>query len=144
MYKISVWQAADVPVLAALERECFPDPWSETELLKQFSRDNYYGFVIKAEDTIVGFIYGSVLFEDAEIYKVAVHPSWRCKGLGQRLVDEATAYFKNQSVERVFLEVRAGNAAARGLYEKNGFSVLRIHSKYYADGEDAVEMKKDL
>ena len=144
MYEISAWQAADVPVLAALERECFPDPWSETELLKQLERDNYYGFVLKADGETVGVIYGSVLFEDAEIYKVAVKPSWRGKGLGQRLVDEAMAYFKSRNAERVFLEVRAGNVAARSLYEKNGFSVLRIRSKYYADGEDAAEMKKDL
>jgi ribosomal-protein-alanine N-acetyltransferase len=134
------WQAEDIPAVAALERECFPDPWTQDALLAQQGRANHYGIVCKRDGELIGYIYGTVLFEDAEIYKVAVRPDCRGQGLGRRLVEEAFAFFKQQNAERVFLEVRAGNVAARKLYENSNFTTLRIRKNYYSDGEDAVEM----
>jgi ribosomal-protein-alanine N-acetyltransferase len=42
------------------------------------------------------------------------------------------------------LEVRAGNHAARALYESVGFVEQRSRNRYYTDGEDAVEMSWQL
>ena len=45
----------------------------------------------------------------------------------------------------VSLHVRRSNVAARHLYEKTlKFEVKQVSKKYYADGEDAFEMHKDL
>ncbi|MPN34249.1 hypothetical protein SDC9_181742 [bioreactor metagenome] len=41
----------------------------------------------------------------------------------------------------MFLEVRAGNAVARALYEKEGFSQIGTRRGYYWNGEDAVLYK---
>lgn len=144
MYTVCTWQEAEVAAIAALERECFADPWTEEALLAQCRRKGHYGLALKKGESLVGFIYGTVLFEDAEIYKVAIKPEFRGQGLGQRLTEAAFAYFRQQNAERVFLEVRAGNLPAKGLYAKNGFTELRVRAKYYADGEDAVEMIKIL
>jgi ribosomal-protein-alanine N-acetyltransferase len=40
------------------------------------------------------------------------------------------------------LEVRASNIAAIGLYESAGFTKFNVRARYYADGEDAVEMMR--
>jgi ribosomal-protein-alanine N-acetyltransferase len=50
-----------------------------------------------------------------------------------------------QGVGHVFLEVRAGNAAALALYRKSDFQETGLRRGYYADPpEDAVVMARDL
>ena len=93
---------------------------------------------------IVGYICGSVLFEDAEILRVAVVDTQRRKGIGAWLLDVFLSSVKEQGAERVFLEVRAQNTAALGLYASRGFESVRVREHYYADGENAVEMRKTL
>lgn len=45
----------------------------------------------------------------------------------------------------VSLHVRVSNRAALNLYEKTlQFSKTEVEAKYYADGEDAFAMRKDL
>ena len=48
-------------------------------------------------------------------------------------------YLKNTNATSYFLEVRAGNAPARGLYEKLGYEVINVRKGYYQNpAEDAV------
>jgi ribosomal-protein-alanine N-acetyltransferase len=58
----------------------------------------------------------------------------------QALLDEA----RSRGCRAAFLEVRASNAAALGLYRGLGFIQTGIRSGYYSDGEDAVEMRHSL
>jgi ribosomal-protein-alanine N-acetyltransferase len=51
---------------------------------------------------------------------------------------------KKRNAERVFLEVRKSNLPAVSLYQKCGFTPTRVRERYYVDGEDALEMKKEL
>lgn len=45
----------------------------------------------------------------------------------------------------VSLHVRKSNRAALNLYTNSlGFKILEIEPKYYADGEDAYSMRRDL
>lgn len=45
----------------------------------------------------------------------------------------------------VSLHVRKSNRAALNLYTHSlGFKILEIEPKYYADGEDAYSMRRDL
>ena len=87
---------------------------------------------------------GSVLFEDAEIYKVAILPQHRGKGLGSMAVNAFVDKVKERGGERIFLEVRPSNTAALRLYQNRGFEKNRLRKRYYADGEDCLEMKKEL
>ena len=51
----------------------------------------------------------------------------------------------NFSFRYVSLHVRVSNRAALNLYEKTlQFTKTEVEAKYYADGEDAFAMKKDL
>lgn len=57
----------------------------------------------------------------ARILSIAVAPDSRGNGCAQALLDAALRYQAAQGVQRVRLEVRPENAAARRLYERNGF-----------------------
>lgn len=59
------------------------------------------------------------------------------------LIERAMAETFN--ADHVSLHVRMSNAAALHLYRDTlGFTVEKVESKYYADGEDAYAMKMDL
>ena len=53
-------------------------------------------------------------------------------------------YAREHAVVRILLEVRASNAPAIAMYEGLGFSRFNVRERYYADGEDGVEMELRL
>lgn len=144
MKTVREWTEKDLAKLVLCERACFSDPWT-TEMIKtEFSRDDFYGLLIEEEGEILAYIYGTVLFEDAELMKIAVLPKRRGQGLGCALTEAFLQGVKARGAERIFLEVRPSNLSALKLYQGHGFEKTRLRKRYYADGEDALEMKKEL
>lgn len=93
---------------------------------------------------LASYALGWQLADEFELVQVAAAPEFRRRGAGravlQALLDEA----RFRGCRAAFLEVRASNVAARGLYRELGFVETRIRSGYYSDGEDAVEMRHSL
>jgi RimJ/RimL family protein N-acetyltransferase len=74
---------------------------------------------------------------------MGVHPDFRRRGLGARLLRAAIAHAEAMGLERVELEVFASNHAARQLYERTGFTVegtLRRARKVAGGYDDMVLM----
>ncbi|XP_020314947.1 N-alpha-acetyltransferase 10 isoform X1 [Oncorhynchus kisutch] len=81
------------------------------------------------------------------ITSLAVKRSHRRLGLAQKLMDQASrAMIENFNAKYVSLHVRkSSNRAALHLYSNTlKFQISEIEPKYYADGEDAYAMKRDL
>ncbi|KAH0504714.1 N-alpha-acetyltransferase 11 [Microtus ochrogaster] len=106
----------------------------------------------EAEDgKIVGYVLPK-MEEDPDdvphghITSLAVKRSHRRLGLAQKLMDQASrAMIENFSAKYISLHVRKSNRAALHLYSNTlNFQVSEVEPKYYADGEDAYAMKRDL
>jgi ribosomal protein S18 acetylase RimI-like enzyme len=80
----------------------------------------------------------------ARIYSVVVAPQARGRRFAERLVRAAEAEAQRLGLQQIKLEVRADNAAARGLYAKLGFVEARALPGYYEDGADGLELRKVL
>ncbi|XP_072026251.1 N-alpha-acetyltransferase daf-31-like [Amphiura filiformis] len=80
------------------------------------------------------------------ITSLAVKRSHRRLGLAQKLMDQASrAMVECFDAKYVSLHVRKSNRAALHLYEDSlKFEISEIEPKYYADGEDAYAMRRDL
>ncbi|XP_019499052.1 PREDICTED: N-alpha-acetyltransferase 10 [Hipposideros armiger] len=80
------------------------------------------------------------------ITSLAVKRSHRRLGLAQKLMDQASrAMMENFNAKYVSLHVRKSNRAALHLYFNTlNFQISEVEPKYYADGEDAYAMKRDL
>lgn len=145
MTKIRPLTKADIKTVAGLEKASFSAPWTQESLLSTLSRADFIGYVLETDGgEIVGYVFGSILFEDAELHRIAVKSEIRGKGYGGRVLDGFLQGVKARGGERVFLEVRVSNAPARKLYDSRGFDLFRTRRYYYDDGEDALEMKKEL
>ena len=65
-------------------------------------------------------------------------------GIGRALLAELLAEAERRGVRELFLEVRADNPAARGLYASMGFREIGVRPRYYQPEDvDAVVMKRD-
>lgn len=78
------------------------------------------------------------------IYSVVVAPEARGLGTGQKLVAALETLAANEACNRVTLEVRADNAAARALYAKLGYREAEALPGYYEDGSDGLRLSRAI
>lgn len=138
----------DIPEIAAIEAESFPDPWTEDLLLSELSRT--MGIFLSAKNgdgKIVGYIIGTQDGESAFIDNVAAAASARRHGVGTALMK---AFFEQLpvTVKHAALEVRASNIAARELYSRFGFKTTGIRPNLYSSPQEngfvmTLELKED-
>ncbi|EGD75994.1 N-acetyltransferase [Salpingoeca rosetta] len=100
---------------------------------------------------IVGYVLAKMDEEGGEVItghvtSLAVKRSHRRLGLARKLMDQAAqAMVDNYSAKFCSLHVRRSNRAALNLYNKTlGFEIYDTEHRYYADGEDAFAMRRDL
>lgn len=130
----------DLDLLERLEQASFPDHWSRQTLANALSEAGY--LVLVAEQA--GFLLGWNVGDEAEIARLGVFESQRGQGIGLALVRAALIEFEGRGVASVFLEVRAGNEVAVRLYQRAGFEEIARRKNYYANGEDARVMKRQV
>ncbi|MBW0432611.1 GNAT family N-acetyltransferase [Leptospira yasudae] len=124
----------DLDWLFVLEAECFGSGAWTTEMLYSHLDE---ASAIGATDLC--YILYKLSGEEIEIYRVAVHPRHRKKGIAKKLLD----YLLNSEREKsFFLEVSSLNLPAIGLYEACGFQRIHVRKRYYEDGSDALIYKK--
>jgi len=93
----------------------------------------------KGAARVLGFLVARQTAPDErEILNLAVEPSERRRGIARTLLEAELRRAKTQW----FLEVRASNLPAIGLYEKAGFRVVGRRESYYSNpAEPAIVMK---
>ena len=131
-----------LPDLMEIESACFSQPWSENAMLSELEAEG--GIFVTALDGIraVGFCAVRVSFEEAELYQIAVHPDYRRRAVASMLMQSVILKARQEGAEKMFLEVRASNKPAIGLYEKYGFTAIAKRKNYYDNPrEDAVIME---
>lgn len=80
------------------------------------------------------------------ITSLSVMRTHRRLGLAEKLMRQSQkAMVESYGAKYVSLHVRVSNTAALRLYRDTlGFDVEKVEEKYYADGENAYSMRKDL
>jgi [ribosomal protein S18]-alanine N-acetyltransferase len=144
---------ADLADVVALERELFPeDPWTaqmfaDEVVLPPEVRLYLVAEADAAESPIAG--YAGMLFVpgglQADVLTIAVRESHWGLGTGSALLGALIAAARERDCAEVFLEVRADNPRAHGLYLRRGFAEIGVRRGYYKpSGVDAIVMRKDL
>lgn len=139
-------EPGDLPQVLAIENEAFPSPWSEQSYRDELSRNAFaHYFALVDQERVVGYAGMWIILDEAHVTTIAVHSSLRGRGLGRALMEHLMAEAINWGADRITLEVRASNEAARKLYTGLGFQAIGLRKGYYADrNEDAVVMGRNL
>ena len=129
--------------ISKLEQECFPESyWSEKAVEETLERsDVLYGMEYGKNKSPAGYFIGAASNGEAELYRIAVLPEYRRKGLGKHLM-EAFLDSCPKNTNKIFLEVRSKNVAALELYKRYGFRVIHVRKGYYKD-DDGVVMEAE-
>ncbi len=131
----------DVPNIARLEEECFSDPFGEKDIFSLVTTDLGMCFAALDDGEVIGYVFGRIIPPEGEIYRVAVSPEKRRRGIGYRLLSYALKTERARGLETTFLEVRRQNTAARALYSAHGFTEVGVRKNYYQNPtDDAVIM----
>jgi [ribosomal protein S18]-alanine N-acetyltransferase len=136
----------DVPAIAAIESESFPDPWGGDIFAEAITCFPTTFFVAVCDERIAGFIVGGL--EDTgellygHICNIAVVSPSRNKGVGRQMVKRIEHQFVLEYASGIQLEVRISNVRAQSFYRKIGYTEAFTVSQYYANGEDALLMMK--
>lgn len=130
---------ADMEAILAIERDSYRDPWGE-ESFNFLLRHGGIG-VVAAYRFPIGYAFGRVTVDEAELLNLAVSRVYRKKNIGRAILNEFLQACWRKGAQKVFLEVRVGNASAVHLYRSTGFDIISRRKQYYQDGEDAFIMQ---
>lgn len=133
---------ADLEAVMAIDALSLPVPWPrsahERELSNRVAR---YLVLAGTEGAIRGYGGLWAQVDELHIIVMAVHPDWRRRGLGERILRALIRSGMALGCVGATLEVRAGNHAAQALYGRFGFREAGLRRRYYGDNdEDALIM----
>ncbi|HSB66747.1 MAG TPA: ribosomal protein S18-alanine N-acetyltransferase [Anaerolineales bacterium] len=140
----------DVPRVREIDVLSFTLPWPEKSYLFELI-ENPTTLAIVAEITpqdtrpvIIGMAVVWVVVDEAHIATIAIHPEYRGRGYGKKLLAEALRMAMRRGATLATLEVRENNLLAQQMYAKFGFNIVGRRPQYYKDNnEDAVLMTVD-
>ncbi len=165
MLSLRLMHRADAPAITLIDRMSNALPWSLQSYLREGEKPHSRVWVAcqrtekpvhyenpldgappsftAAADTkaLVGFAVIWLILDEAHVANIAVHPAFRQRGIGRRLLIHALNDARAQGMTSALLEVRAGNQAALALYRHLGFEIVGRRKHYYRDNhEDALLM----
>ena len=141
---IEKMNAGQVGQIAALEKICFSDPWSENSIASELENKLAHWLVAQEGEMVAGYIGSQTVMGETDMMNVAVHPDFRRRGIAEALVKRLVEDLKAMESHCLTLEVRASNAPAIALYEKLGFSRIGRRKNYYRNPrEDALILRKE-
>jgi len=125
-----------------LERICFQEdawPWVDVASILLWPSVVRLGAVDGPQ--LIGFVAGDTRWRPRTgmIATLAVHPSYRRRGVGRRLLAECEARLEAPLVR---LTVRLDNLAAIALYESAGYQRRETLEGYYSRGVAGLLMEK--
>ena len=142
--EIESMKEARVPQIAALERVCFSDPWSEKSILSELENPLSCWLVAMDGERLAGYVGSQTVLGETDMMNLAVDPDYRRKGLGKELILSLIEALRQRESRCLTLEVRDSNAPARALYEGLGFQEIGRRKNYYRNPkEDALIYKKE-
>lgn len=133
------WKVKAQAVYAILSDVYETSPWSLEQIVSDMAQERNRYFFLEEEGQVLGFLAVQDLAGELEITQIAVRKQEQGKGYGAQLMAEL-----DREEGDIFLEVRASNLAAQGLYKAKGFQEIgRRKAYYHAPVEDAIIMKRE-
>lgn len=133
-----------VAQVAALEKLCFADPWSETSVASELDNPLSLWLIAEEEGTVQGYVGSQTVMDETDMMNIAVHPDCRRRGIAAALIGELVNQLREHGSHVLRLEVRESNVPAIALYESMGFTQLGLRKNYYRNPkENALILGKE-
>ena len=118
--------------------------WNKDQWQNELEKDQVTAIGIFLNNLILGVCVYHKIYDEAELRYLTVHPAYKRRGLGKKLIYKLLEECKKQNIRRIFLEVSLKNNQALSFYDYFEFETIRIRKKYYKDGSDALLKEKNV
>jgi [ribosomal protein S18]-alanine N-acetyltransferase len=152
---------SDLDGVQAVESQAYAHPWSRRHFQDSL-RAGYPAMLLLAETlpgeavhppradgrVLLGYMVAMPGVEEVHLLNITVAVAHQRQGWARFMLDALALWSRGQGAQWLWLEVRQGNAPARGLYERCGFAQVGLRKGYYPAShfkrEDAVVMSLNL
>jgi len=144
---IREYQPEDFESLWRMDQECFPPGISYSrQELRSFMRHrgSFTLLALNEKQELQGFIIAHCGTGGGHVITIDVGPGTRRSGVGSVLLRSAEERMREAGCRAVGLETAVDNTGALAFYKRQGYHVVRTWPRYYANGVDALVLKKDL
>jgi len=119
--------------------------WSADDMATLLCGPHVLAMTISQAGQVAGYALWRHAADEAEILSIGILPDYRGRALASQLMSAVFAQATADDIREIFLEVRADNRAAIGLYLKCGFAQVGRRKDYYGDvgtgKQDALILK---
>ena len=140
--------SADFPTLLKIDKASFPPgiAYDFVELSYFMRRKGARTLVAEVDGDIVGFLLLEMISRRraATIVTIDIRAERRRNGYGTELLDHSEQLLREAAISRYELQVDTANTSALEFYRKHGFAIVNTLKRYYANGNDAYLMVKEI
>ena len=137
-------ESRHVPQVAALEKKCFSDPWSEGSVASELENPLSRWLVAVEGEQVLGYVGSQTVLDESDMMNLAVDPAFRRRGIARALVLALIEELGKMGSRQLTLEVRVSNESAQALYAQLGFERVGRRKNYYLNPkEDALILRRE-
>lgn len=130
-----------------VEQLAYGHPWTQGNFLDSI-KAGYQAQLLTAEGQLLGYFVAMKGVDEVHLLNITVAPDHQRQGWARVMLDALAIWSRGQGAQWLWLEVRASNLRAQGIYEAWGYRRVGDRKAYYplAAGrrEDAVVMSARL
>ena len=145
---VSFALTSDASEISQMSRELIehglPWTWGPERVSRAIAASNVNVVVVREERKLSGFGIMEYWDEDAHLVLFAVSPSRQRKGIGSAMLQWLEASALAAGSNRIRVEARRDNVAARNFYSEYGYHELSIKSRMYSGTLDGIQLEKWL
>lgn len=134
-------------VMAQAFDPAYGEAWTLPQLAGVMMMPGTWLTIARVDAAALGFALVRSVLDECELLLLAVHPSWRGRGIGKELLIDSLKTARRRGIRSMNLEVRSSNTAIK-LYEKTGFEYVHRRPGYYrgSDGQlhDALSFRIEM
>lgn len=143
--KIRNAQPGDLAQIVQIEGLCFPEETAfPPRMFAYLIRYAVSLVACEPENMVRGFIMGYTSGKTGAVYTLDVHPGYRRRGIGSKLLASLEEKLALLGAQAVRLEAALDRPEAVELYRKAGYQERELVRNYYGRGNHAVRMWKNL
>ena len=134
--------------LLPIEQQAYSHPWTRGNFIDALAAGYEAQMLLDADDQLLGYFVAMAVLDEVHLLNLTVAPTQQGQGWARIMLDGLALWSRQRQALWLWLEVRASNLRARGIYEKHGYQQIAERKNYYpaVDGqrEHAIIMSLKL
>ena len=138
----------DLPMVLAIETECFDHPWREEDFIRCVRTRNCIGMVAidvtadHGRGLVVGFMIYELHKNRLHLLNLAVNKRFRNQGVATAMIDKLKSKLTPERRNRIMLEIREANLPGQLFFRNRGVRAISVLREFWDDNnEDAYLMQ---